>query len=105
MAIMGGTETYRKLIANPFPELIEQSIGWTCVNLGYVNAGVDVLATDPQIVKIASDIDVTVLQLMGGTQHVQSVLYGPPTVKRPIFEAVHLVTRGLPRSGICGVQL
>jgi hypothetical protein len=65
IAFLGGTETYGKFIANPFPELIEQSIGRTCVNLGCVNAGVDVFATDPQIVKIASGADVTVLQLMG----------------------------------------
>ena len=65
IAFLGGIETYGKFIANPFPELIEQSIGRICVNLGCVNAGVDVFATDPQIVKIASGADVTVLQLMG----------------------------------------
>ena len=42
IAFLSGTETYGKLITNPFPEPIEQSIGRTCVNLGRVTAGVDV---------------------------------------------------------------
>ena len=67
LVFMRGTETYGKFIANPFPELIEQRIGKTCINLGCVNAGVDVFATDPQVARMASGADVTVLQLMGHT--------------------------------------
>jgi len=58
IAFLGRAEIYRKLITNPFTEPIEQSIGFTCVNLGRVNAGVDVFETDSQIVKIASVADV-----------------------------------------------
>jgi hypothetical protein len=65
LAFLGGTETYGKFIANPFPALIEQSLGRTCINLGCVNAGVDVFATDVQVTEMATRADVTVVQLMG----------------------------------------
>ena len=65
LTFLGGTETYGKFIANPFPELVEQSIGRTCINLGCVNAGVDVFSTDVQITEMATGADVTVVQIMG----------------------------------------
>ncbi|MFT4707882.1 MAG: hypothetical protein ACI9PU_001726 [Ascidiaceihabitans sp.] len=65
LVFLGGTETYGKFIANPFPELVEQSIGRTCINLGCVNAGVDVFSTDVQIAEMATGADVTVVQIMG----------------------------------------
>lgn len=65
LAFLGGTETYGKFIANPFLALVEQSLGRTCINLGCVNAGVDVFATDVQVTEMATQADVTVVQLMG----------------------------------------
>lgn len=65
LAFLGGTETYGKFIANPFPDLVEQSLDRTCLNLGCINAGVEVFASDPQLVELASDADVTILQAMG----------------------------------------
>lgn len=65
LAFLGGTETYGKFLSNPFPALIEQSLGRTCINLGCVNAGVDVFATDVQVTEMATWADVTVVQLMG----------------------------------------
>ena len=62
---MGGGETYGKFIAKSFLELIERRIGKICINLGYVNAGVDVFATDRQVARMALGADVTVLQLIG----------------------------------------
>lgn len=65
MAFLGGTETYGKFIASPFPDLVEQNLGITCINLGCVNAGVDVFAADTQLTEMANEADVTVLQIMG----------------------------------------
>ncbi|MEP1519973.1 DUF6473 family protein [Ascidiaceihabitans sp.] len=65
VAFLGGTDTYGKFIANPFPDLTEQELKMTCLNLGCVNAGIDVFVTDPHVSELTSDAEVTVIQLMG----------------------------------------
>jgi hypothetical protein len=65
VAFLGGTETYGKFIEQPFPALVEQSTGRTCVNFGFPNAGIDVFAHDPFVAQAASEAEVTVLQIMG----------------------------------------
>lgn len=65
VAFLGGTETYGKFIENPFPALVEQQIDMTCINLGCVNAGIDVFSKDMQIAEMVNDAAVTVIQVMG----------------------------------------
>lgn len=65
VAFLGGTETYGKFIPNPFPNLVESQLGMTCVNLGCVNAGIDVFAKDAHVTEMAHDAAVTVVQVMG----------------------------------------
>ena len=60
---LGGTETYGKYIARPFPALVEAATGLPCVNLGWPNAGVDVFLRDAEILRIASAAQAVVLQL------------------------------------------
>ncbi|MDB0052293.1 DUF6473 family protein [Ascidiaceihabitans sp.] len=77
LAFMGGRNV-QKVHCQPISKLIEQRICKTCINLGCMSAGVDVFATDLQVARMALGADVTVLQLIVGTQHVQPVLHGPP---------------------------
>ena len=65
VAFIGGTETYGKFIAEPFPALIEQALEVPCVNFGLLNAGIDAFAKDPFVIETASRADVTVIQLVG----------------------------------------
>ena len=65
IAFLGGTETYGKFIPRPFPQLVEEAAGATCVNLGFVNAGVDVFLAEPALLEIARRARVTVVQVMG----------------------------------------
>ncbi|NUH66555.1 hypothetical protein HTT03_14825 [Sulfitobacter sp. S0837] len=65
IAFLGGTETYGKFIEKPFPALVEETLGRTCVNFGFPNAGIDVFAHDPFVAQAASEADVTVVQIMG----------------------------------------
>ena len=65
LAFIGGTETYGKFIADPFPALIEQQIGMTCANFGLPNAGIDAFAHDPFVPGAAAKSQITVLQVMG----------------------------------------
>lgn len=62
---LGGTETYGKFIARPFPALVEEQAGMPCVNLGWPNAGLDVLLNEGEIIAAASRAVVTVLQVPG----------------------------------------
>ncbi len=64
-AFLGGTETYGKFIERPFPALVEAQTAMACVNLGWPNAGLDVLAYDEEILCAAAGAAVTVLQVPG----------------------------------------
>lgn len=65
IAFIGGTETYGKFIEHPFPALLEDRLGTTCLNLGQLNAGIDVFAQDPFVLEASSKADVTVVQILG----------------------------------------
>ncbi|MEX3316565.1 DUF6473 family protein [Sulfitobacter sp. PS-8MA] len=65
LAFLGGTETYGKFMTQPFPALVEETTGRTCVNFGLPNAGIDVFAHDPFVAQAAAGAEVTVLQIMG----------------------------------------
>ncbi|MFV0335268.1 MAG: DUF6473 family protein [Tropicimonas sp.] len=64
-AFFGGTETYGRFIGSPFPELVAERLGISCVNLGCVNGGVDVYLNDGTVLDIAAKAQVTVIQVMG----------------------------------------
>lgn len=65
VAIIGGTETYGKFVENPFPNVLENSLGQPVVNLGCINAGIDAFSNDDAILGICSDAAVTVVQIPG----------------------------------------
>lgn len=62
---LGGTETYGKFIAEPFPTLVARQLEQTCINFGCVNAGVDVFLSDPGALLAAQKADTVVIQAMG----------------------------------------
>lgn len=63
VAFFGGTTTYGKFIASPFPDVVETELGMTCVNFGSVNGGIDVFATDPFLREVTTTARATVLQI------------------------------------------
>jgi Domain of unknown function (DUF6473) len=64
-AVLGGTETYGKFIAQPYPALVEAATGITMVNFGCVNAGTDVYVNDPAVIEACVKARVTVVQVTG----------------------------------------
>lgn len=64
-AFLGGTETFGKFVEEPFPALVEAQIGLPCINLGWPNAGLDVMVQDSAIMGAAAGAAVTVLQVPG----------------------------------------
>lgn len=73
-AFIGGTETYGKYVKDPFPELLEQEVGWPCVNFGALNAGVDAFLGDPSLLEVCEKAKGTVIQVMGA-QNMSNRLY------------------------------
>lgn len=71
---MGGTETYGKFIADPFPSIVERGTGVRCVNFGWPNAGVDAFAIDRDILCAASQATVNIVQITGA-QNVTNPFY------------------------------
>ncbi|SEK43410.1 DUF6473 family protein [Roseovarius nanhaiticus] len=65
IAFLGGTETYGRFIQRPFPALAEDALDLTCVNLGWPNAGLDVLLHDSEILRTATRSELVVLQVLG----------------------------------------
>ncbi len=65
IVFLGGTETYGKFIATPFPDLVEQALGISCVNFGQTNAGVDVFLNDTTILAAAAKAHHCVVQVTG----------------------------------------
>lgn len=67
IAFLGGTETYGKFMRAPFPALVEEALGVTCVNFGQMNAGVDVFLNDNTVLAAAGQARITVVQAMGAS--------------------------------------
>ena len=65
VVFLGGTETYGKYVPNPFPDLVEDEIGFGAVNLACVNAGLDVFLNDDAVLDIARRAEAVVVQVLG----------------------------------------
>ncbi|MGC9448888.1 DUF6473 family protein [Cereibacter johrii] len=64
-AVLGGTETYGKFVPRPYPALVEEATGLRLVNLGCMNAGIDVYLNDPAVTQVASKATLAILQVVG----------------------------------------
>ena len=65
VAAVGGTETYGKYVERPYPVLLEEALGVQVVNLGAVNAGIDVFASDDSVQMVCAGARAVALQVMG----------------------------------------
>ncbi len=64
-ACLGGSETYGRFIADPWPRLLGRGLGIAVANLGCMNAGPDVYLQDKPTLQIAAQATVTVVQITG----------------------------------------
>lgn len=65
VTFIGGTETYGKGVEFPFPELVEDSTGITCVNFGCVNASVDAFLPETAVHDACHSAALNIVQVMG----------------------------------------
>jgi TolB-like protein len=65
IAFVGGNETLARSIQQPFPTLIEEQLGETCVNFGQSNASIDVVMHDAFVVDACRGALTTVVAVTG----------------------------------------
>ncbi len=65
VAMLGGSPTFGKYVATPFPALVEAATGTSVVNLGALNAGPDFYLSDPAVLDVAAGAEVAVVQITG----------------------------------------
>lgn len=65
VVFLGGNETYGKFIPDPFPDLVEEEVGFGAVNLGIPNAGPDVYLNEPSLIELAQKAEAVVVQVLG----------------------------------------
>lgn len=62
---LGGSPTFGKYVAVPYPTLLEAATGHPVANLGGLNAGADFYLSDPAALRVASRARVAVIQITG----------------------------------------
>lgn len=62
---LGGSETFGRFIHAPFPTQLNDALEAQVVNMGVMNAGLDVLTHDPAIKSVAKHASAIVLQITG----------------------------------------
>lgn len=93
IAFLGGAETLGRFVTAPFPALVERALAkgakrtgsesgeaepsgtLPCVNLGVVNAGIDLYLGDPAVLNLAARAELCVIQVMGA-QNMSNRFYG-----------------------------
>ena len=65
LAVLGGTEAYGKFVPQPYPALVAAEAGLGLVNLGAVNAGLDLYLNEQDLLQIASRAEAVILQVVG----------------------------------------
>ena len=65
VAVIGGSPAYGKYVEAPFVDALEAQIGEPVVNLGVMQAGLTLIAEDPDILPVAKNARLTVLQVLG----------------------------------------
>lgn len=65
VAMLGGTTTFGKLVATPYPALVGVATGLTVANLGGLSAGPDFYLTDKSALDVATRARLAVLQITG----------------------------------------
>lgn len=65
VTFIGGTETYGKDVASPFPDLVERATGIACVNFGCINASVDAFLPETAVHEVCHGAALNIVQVMG----------------------------------------
>lgn len=67
ISFIGGSGTFGRYTDDPYPNLICDQVGLTCANMGADGAGPGFFLSDPEVLSVASDAHLTVVQIMCAT--------------------------------------
>jgi len=65
LAVLGGTATLGKSVAQPFPTLLSRAAGLQVLNLAALNGGPDVYLSNPALLALVARAELAVVQLTG----------------------------------------
>lgn len=65
VACLGGMDTFGRFIERPFPTLLASQLNCPVINLGAVNAGLDLYLNDPEVLDTATRATLRVVQVLG----------------------------------------
>ncbi|MCK0169402.1 DUF6473 family protein [Jannaschia sp. S6380] len=65
IAVLGGAEVYGRFVEDPFSDQIADRTGRRVVNLGVMNAGLDVFLSDDALMQVISGAHAVVIQALG----------------------------------------
>lgn len=74
IVVLGGTAAFGRFVADPFPEVLQDALGTRTINLGQVNAGLDVYLEDEAVLDICAGARLSVIQVTGA-QNVSNRFY------------------------------
>lgn len=94
VAVLGGSASFGKYVAQPWPALLEQALGCPVANLAAQNAGPDLYLGDPAALEIAAGAAVAVVQITGA-EGISNPLYGVHARRNDRFLAATPALRAL----------
>lgn len=74
IAFLGGSEVFGRFVERPFASVTESLLQFPCLNLGGTNAGLDTFVTDDDLVGVAQEAELAVIQLLGA-QNISNRFY------------------------------
>lgn len=87
IAVLGGTETFGRYIAHPYPALLRERVGMPVANLGVCQAGLSLFSEERWLLDAALGAQLTVLQVLGA-QNMSNRLYSVHSRRNDRFLAV-----------------
>ena len=94
VAMLGGSPTFGKYVAAPFPLLVEEATGIPVANLGGLNAGPDFYLSDPATLAVAANARLAVVQVTGA-EAMSNPFYSVHSRRNDRFLAATPALRGL----------
>jgi hypothetical protein len=94
VAVLGGSASFGKYVADPYPALLERALGRPVANLAVVNAGPDLYLSDPATLEVAAGASVAVVQITGA-EALSNPLYSVHSRRNDRFLAASPTLRAL----------
>lgn len=90
--VVGGSEVYGRYVEDPFTDQLAEMTGRRVVNMGVMNAGVDVFARDEALMHVLENAETVVVQVIGAQNMSNRYYTVHPRRNDRFLEASRLMT-------------